>query len=99
MPLRRLKKLNTTDCLWVYVLRILRDEPMHAYALRKAIEQRFGFKPGTVTAYKVLYLLTRSGLVTKQDSGRQVVYRITDKGKKMLEEAVVFYGERAKLLK
>lgn len=99
MPLKRLKKLNTTDCLWVYVLRILRDEPMHAYALRKAIHDRFGFRPGAVTAYKVLYLLKKSGLVTKKQEGRHVVYTITAKGRDNLKEASEFYSERARLLK
>lgn len=99
MPIRRLKKLNTTDCLWIYVLRILRDGPMHAYALRKAIQERFGFMPGTVTAYKVLYLLSRGGLVEKKESGRQVIYTITAKGRKTLREAADFYSERARVLK
>jgi len=99
MPLKRLKKLNTTDCLWVYVLRILRDGSVHAYALRKSIYKRFGFMPGTVTAYKVLYLLNRGGLVRKKQSGRHVVYSITGKGEKSLREAVDFYSERAKVLK
>jgi len=99
MPLKRLRKLNTTDCLWIYVLRILKDGPMHAYALRKAIHDRFDFMPGTVTAYKVLYLLTRSGMVKKKQAGRQVVYTITDKGENSLKEAIDFYSERAKVLK
>ncbi len=93
-------ELNTTGCLWTYVLRILEDKPMHAYAIRAEIERRYKFRPGNVTSYKVIYLLTRSGLVRKrkEQEGRRVVYEITGKGRETLKEAVRFYKERAKLL-
>ena len=96
MPLSRLAHLNTKECLWVYILRILQDGPRHAYVIRKDIEQRFGFKPGTVTAYKVLYLLSKSGYVKKSVSGRQKVYALTPAGRKALREAIGFYKSRVK---
>ena len=98
MPLNRLKELNTRECLWVYILRILSEKPTHAYTLRREIEKRFGFRPGTMTAYKVLYLLGRSGYVTKQEKGRIKVYTITPKGKDALKEAVGFYNNMSKRL-
>jgi len=98
MPLKRLAELNTKDCLWVYILRILQDGPTHGYAIRKDIEGRFGFRPGTVTAYKVLYLLSKSGFVKKNVSGRQKVYAITPPGKKALKGARDFYKSRVKAL-
>jgi len=97
-PLERLKKLNTRECLWVYVLRILKDKPMHAYAIRTEIEKSFGFKPGNVTSYKVIYLLSRRGFVKKTKEGRKVVYEITKEGHDALKEAVKFYKERIELL-
>ena len=97
-PLERLKELNTTDCLWLYVLRILKDGPAHAYSIRGEIEKRYGFRPGNMTAYKVLYLLNRDGLVTKKREGRKKVYAVTEKGSKELSDAVRFYRGRAKLL-
>jgi DNA-binding PadR family transcriptional regulator len=99
MPMRRLKELNTRDCLWVYILRILLDGQTHAYTIRKEIEKRFGFKPGTMTAYKVLYLLNRSGFVTKTEIGRKRIYEITPDGRKELGKAVGFYSDLAKNLK
>ena len=99
MPLQRLKELNTKDCLWVYILRILKDGPVHGYAIRKEIEQRFDFKPGTVTAYKVLYLLSKSGYVKKTVSGRQKVYALTPAGRKALKEATDFYKTRVRALR
>lgn len=98
MPLKRLKELNTRDCLWTYVLRILEDKPLHAYAIRSEIEKRYGFKPGNVTSYKVFYLLNRNGFVEKDHEGRRIVYKITDKGRKALKQAVDFYKERVRLL-
>jgi DNA-binding PadR family transcriptional regulator len=99
MPLSRLAQLNTKECLWVYILRILQDGPRHAYVIRKEIKQRFGFEPGTVTAYKVLYLLSKSGYVKKTISGRQKVYALTPAGRKALREAIGFYKSRVKALR
>ena len=99
MPLSRLAELNTKDCLWVYILRILKDGPRHAYVIRKDIEDRFGFEPGTVTAYKVLYLLAKSGYVKKAVSGRQKVYSLTPAGRKALKDAIAFYKSRVRALR
>ncbi|NIO21827.1 MAG: PadR family transcriptional regulator [Candidatus Aenigmarchaeota archaeon] len=98
MPLKKLEKNNTYDCLWPYILRILKDRPSHAYILRKEIEKRFGFKPGNVTAYLVLYSLRKKGYVEKKREGRKQVYNITDKGKNILKRSIEFYKERAKIL-
>jgi len=96
--LRRLEDLNTRGCLWMYILRILKDGPVHAYTLRKQIHERFGFRPGTVTAYRVLYALTSGGFVTKKTEGRRKIYSITEKGKRELAEALTFYRKQAKAL-
>jgi len=51
-----------------------------------------------MTAYKVLYLLTASGFVTKKDEGRKKIYHITEKGEKALKEAADFYKNLVKRL-
>lgn len=98
-PMRRLISLNTYDCLWIYVLRILKEKPVHAYALRKMIKERFGFEPGTVSAYKVLYLLEQEGFVKSRENGRVTNYAITSSGRKILAAAGKFYEKQAKILK
>lgn len=98
MPLKRLKLLNTKECLWVYILRILSDKPTHAYLIRKEIFKRYRFMPGTMTAYKVLYQLGRKGLVRKTVQGRKKVYTITEDGKKELKKAQGFYKNMYKIL-
>lgn len=97
-PIDRLEKLNTNDCLWIYILSILKENPLHAYPLRNYVEKRFSFKPGNVTSYKVLYLLTKSGHVSKTKNGRRVVYMITPKGRKELVKAISFYKNLIKSL-
>ena len=96
--LKRLEVLNTKDCLWIYILRILLDRDVHAYMLRNEIQERFGFKPGTVTAYRVLYHLTGRGFVRKKTEGRRKVYSITSKGKEELGSALKFYKDQIKAL-
>jgi DNA-binding PadR family transcriptional regulator len=98
MPLRKLERNNTYDCLWPYVLRILKDRPMHAYVLRAEIERRFGFRPGNVTAYRVLYSLKKRGYVVKTKEGMKQVYSVTPKGNALLKKAARFYLKRAKML-
>jgi len=98
MPFSRLKQLNTKDCLWIYILKILTEKPTHAYSIRKEIQERFGFKPGIMTAYKVLYLLNRGGFVKKSEEGRKKIYTITEKGRKELKKAASFYQRLGKTL-
>lgn len=98
MPMKRITRSNTTNCLWPYILRILRDGPSHAYVLREEIEKRFGFRVGRITSYKVLYSLTRKGYVKKREEGRKQVYTITPKGKELLRDGRKFYSERAGML-
>jgi DNA-binding PadR family transcriptional regulator len=99
MPIDKLERNNTYDCLWPYILRILREKPAHAYILRDEIEQRFGFRPGNVTAYRVLYSLKKRGYVEKRKEGMKQVYTITQKGRSLLKQAVKFYSGRAKMLR
>ncbi len=98
MPMDRLKQLNTKDSLWLYVIHVLKDKPMHAYVLKKDIEEKFGFGSGNVTVYKVLYLLSRGGYVEKKKRGRKVIYSVTEKGVKALVDAKEFYKMQAERL-
>lgn len=98
-PLKRMADLNTKECLWIYILRILKDGPKHAYVLREQIHKRYGFMPGTVTAYRVLYSLKADGFVEKKSFGRKEVYSITPAGLEILKKAIHFYENLSKLLR
>ena len=85
--LLRLQRKLGVELLWIYVLSLLKKKPSHAYTLRKEIESKFGFLPGNVSAYVVLYKLQARGFVgVKQDGNRQV-YSITAAGKTLLKGA------------
>jgi len=92
MPSKRLREKLTTENLWLYILSLLRSRDMYGYELREAIHTRFGFKPGNVTAYRVLYALKRRGLVeivNKESSGRErKYYKITVTGKEEYAKGV-----------
>ncbi len=99
MPLRRLKDKTTTECLWLYLLSLMKDEPIYAYEIREKIKEKFSFSIGEVTAYMVLYKLERDGYVktewlTKENRQRKY-YTITAKGKKLLSEGVEYLDNLA----
>lgn len=83
-PLLRLKRSLTIDNLWLYVLSLLSKKEMHAYAMLSEMEKRFGWKPGLVTPYVVLYKLEEEEYITGHDRERRRYYRITKKGREAL---------------
>jgi len=99
LPLERLKKSNTIDNLWIYILSLATKKPIYAYYLQKEIEEKFGFRPGKITSYRVLYRLEKDGFVKSKMEERRRVYQITEKGKKELELAKLFYKGISELLK
>ena len=77
---------------------------MYPYELKAKIENRFGFRPGNVTAYIVLTKLRLGGYVevseTKKLHGpKRVYFRITEKGKKELEKALALFESQLNVLK
>ena len=92
--LARLESKLGVELLWLHVLSILKGKEMHGYALRREIQERFGFKPGQVSAYVVLYKMEAAGLVRTTREGVRRVYRITPLGKRRLDEARHFLEKR-----
>ncbi|MCD6229614.1 MAG: PadR family transcriptional regulator [Candidatus Diapherotrites archaeon] len=87
-PSERLKKKIEKENLWLFILSLLQHKGKKSGSeLRSLITERFGFVYGNVTAYKVLYLLKRSGYVKPQKKGKFVYYTITAQGKEELEAA------------
>ena len=85
---KRLKDKLTKENLWLYILTLLEKKEMYGYELRDSIKEEFGFLPGTVTAYRVLYALQKNGLVVSSKkevkSRERKYYDITPAGKKEL---------------
>lgn len=98
LPFDRLKKTNTIDNLWIYILSLAKKEAVYAYKLRKQIEEKFNFKPGTVSAYRVLYRLEIEGFVKSEQVGRRRIYKITSRGEREIKKALNFYRKIIKIL-
>ncbi len=97
LPFEHLKKSNTIDNLWVYILLLAEKGPIYAYKVRKDIQKKFGFRPGMVSSYRVLYRLEIDGFVKSEMVLRKRVYKITELGKKELKKAKDFYKKISRL--
>ena len=91
LPIERLLKSNTIENLWIYILSLLKKGEIYAWEIPKLIEKEFGFKPGKITPYRVLYRLEKGGFVKSEVKERRRIYRITEKGKDELKKAKNFY--------
>ena len=90
---RRLVRKLTVENLWLYVLSLLKSGPLYGYEISRKIKENFGFKPGRVTCYMVLYKLQAEGLIASKkvrasggESSRKY-YVLTKKGERALEAA------------
>lgn len=96
-PFEHLKKSNTIDNLWIYILALAKKGPIYAYKVRKDIEKKFNFRPGMVSSYRVLYRLELDGFVKSEIVKRKRVYKITKNGKSELKKAKNFYKKLVKI--
>lgn len=86
-PLARLERSLTRENLWMYILSLLSERKLHAYAIMDEMETRFGWKPGLVTPYVVMYKLEEDGFIRGANKGRRRYYYISPKGKELLKKA------------
>jgi DNA-binding PadR family transcriptional regulator len=93
LPFERLKKLNTIENLWVYILLLLKEKELYGWEIQSLIKKEFNFKPGLITPYRVLYRLEKDDLVKSKIREQRRIYKITEKGKKELELAKDFYRQ------
>ena len=98
LPFERLKKTNTVDNLWLYILILLKEKPIHGFLIQEEIKKRFHFRAGKITPYRVLYRLEKEGYVRSGQEANRRIYQITEKGKKELEKAKKMYQKITKLI-
>jgi len=95
---RNLKK----NSLWVYILKLLAEKPMHAYIINQAIQEKFGFSVAKETPYVYLYELEKCGLVESEiKKGRKrpvKVYKLTEEGERVLQESLKMFKEVVHML-
>lgn len=98
--LERLKRKITIENLWMYVVKVLLDGgPLRAYEIKKRIEEKYDIKPATVTAYVVLYKMSREGLIEAVNKDGDTVYVATPKGREALREAVRLLEQTSRSLR
>lgn len=72
------------------LMQIVREGPLHGYALSNCIEEKFGWKPSQTAIYNSLKSMENENLVTSEErieKGRvQKIYSITKQGRKSFEE-------------
>ena len=95
-PYERFIKTNTKENLWIYILIILKRSPHYAWDMYSVIEKEFGFKPGSITPYRVLYRLEEQKYVESEKINIKRIYKITALGEKELEKAKDVYLQIAK---
>lgn len=91
LPFIHLEKTNTKDNLWIYILLLLMEKDIYAWEIPAMIEKKYGFKPGKITPYRVLYRLEADGFTESKTEQKRRVYKITEKGKQELQKAKNFY--------
>jgi len=73
----------------IQILRLVENQPMWGYMIKKQVESRFGLKLGHGALYPLLKTIEKKGLVTRESQrqkGRtRLVYMITEKGKQYIE--------------
>lgn len=72
------------------LMQIVREGPLHGYALTSLIDEKFGWKPSQTAVYNSLKSMENENLVTvkeKIEKGRtQKIYSITEQGQQFFEE-------------
>ncbi len=86
------------------VLYVLMDKPLHGYAIMKKISRLFDndYTPSPGVLYPTLQLLEEMGLIESEVKGRRRVYRLTEQGRRLIEEnkhQVEKFLERTKYVK
>ncbi len=74
-----------------FIIKTLADEAATGYEIIKKCEERLGYTPSTGSVYPLLKDMKASGVITGEKQGRSTLYRLTDKGQRMLAE-----GEQVK---
>jgi len=67
-------------------LMVLKEQPLHGYAIIKAIEEKCGYSPSPGVVYPTLQMLEDQGYVVMTQQENKKVYALTDEGRRCLEE-------------
>jgi DNA-binding PadR family transcriptional regulator len=92
--LARLRRKLTVENLWLYIIKILKDnKPLRAYDIKVSLRDVFDINAPAVTVYSVLYRMKRDGLLEIRREGEVVVYTPTERGLEAFKQGIVFIEE------
>ena len=91
LPIKRLRRLLTSENLWLYILSLLRKKRLYAYEIDRQIEKEFSFRPNRIMIYVVLYRLEGEKLISSEFEERRKYYKITGKGLETLSQARSYF--------
>ena len=85
------RKLGSDD-LQLVILALLEEKPRHGYEVIKALEERSGgfYSPSPGMVYPALTYLEELGYAVVEVDGTKKLYRITDEGRRHLDERRAF---------
>ncbi|MFH2106412.1 MAG: PadR family transcriptional regulator [Candidatus Micrarchaeota archaeon] len=99
LPAKRLRQALTVGNIWLYILSLIKSKKeVYAYSLVTDIELKFGFKPGRVMIYLVLYKLEGEKIIESTFKERRKYYKMTAKGQETLNLAKKYLAALAKKL-
>jgi len=87
---RRLVKTLTSGNIWLYVLKLLSENPMYGYEIIHSIKNRFKINVNTVTVYVVLYKLASEKIIESVERNGKKYYEITARGRSELKNGIDF---------
>lgn len=96
-PVERLKRKVQKENMWFFICCLLEKRDRYGYEIRGMIREQFGFLAGTVTAYKVLYLLRKGKYVTLIEKDGKKYYHLTKEGRTQLRAGREFFATLRKL--
>ncbi|MCD6245150.1 MAG: PadR family transcriptional regulator [Candidatus Korarchaeota archaeon] len=77
------------------ILSLLESSVMHGYQILKTLERITGQKPKISTLYSILKDMERNGFLASRMEETRRIYRLTEKGRKVLNEFRSRIGEGA----
>lgn len=89
-PIKRFINSVTEGNLWTFILSLGKEAEVQESEVSRLIFEKFGFLPNDLMVKSVLFRLKGDGYVSREKLAGRKAYKITEKGKKQLEEMKSF---------
>jgi len=89
-PIKRFISSITEGNLWTYILSLGKEQEVQEGEVSRLIFEKFGFLPNDLMVKSVLFRLKNDGYVSRERLASKKAFKITEKGKKQLEEMKSF---------